>query len=334
MKLVLSLATGALLFATGALCAGVQPTNTVASKPIYVPDTSHQNEPLPDGLIVWDALTKSTEATNGQDFARFVFNFTNVAQIIKTAQATNVTTLTNFTSVTNSGFWAKLSGKTVTRVAHFSYATNVVIVTNSITPVPVTILSVHPSCGCTTAELPPVPWTIPSGTNGQIKIAVNLQGKAGMLFKSVNITTDKGRKDLMLRINILPPPPMPEMSEAQRDAGIAAAKIDRQAVFKGDCATCHLKRVEGKYGKQLFDAVCAICHEARNRATMVPDLHNLQVPTNEEFWRTWITAGKAGALMPAFATSQGGPLNDLQIASLAAYLNTINPSHVPPPAMK
>ena len=31
-------------------------------------------------------------------------------------------------------------------------------------------------------------------------------------------------------------------------------------------------------------------------------------------------AGKAGSLMPAFATSQGGPLNDLQIASLAAYL--------------
>ena len=65
---------------------------------------------------------------------------------------------------------------------------------------------------------------------------------------------------------------------------------------------------------------------------MVPDLHNLQVPTGEEFWRTWVTAGKAGSLMPAFATSQGGPLNDLQIASLAAYLNATNPSKVPPPA--
>ena len=51
-----------------------------------------------------------------------------------------------------------------------------------------------------------------------------------------------------------------------------------------------------------------------------------------EFWRTWITAGKAGSLMPAFATSQGGPLNDMQIASLAAYLNAVIPSKVPPPA--
>jgi hypothetical protein len=38
--------------------------------------------------------------------------------------------------------------------------------------------------------------------------------------------------------------------------------------------------------------------------------------------------------MPAFATSQGGPLNDLQIASLAAYLNAIIPPPAPAPAAK
>ncbi len=199
----------------------------------------------------------------------------------------------------------------------------------------VTILNVHPSCGCTTAELPPVPWTIPAGASGEIKLSVNLQGKtemAGTLFKSVDVATEKGSKRLMLRINVLPPPPMPKMTEEQRAAGIAAAKVDRQAMFKGDCASCHLKKIDGKYGQQLYDSVCAVCHEAEHRATMVPDLHNLQVPTNEEFWRTWITLGKPGSLMPAFATSQGGPLNDLQIASLAAYLNAVIPSHTPPPA--
>ena len=267
------------VFAAGIFPAAAQ-SNAVTTAPIFLPDYKHATEPLPDGVLAWDALLKAVDTTNEQDFARFTFSFTNI---------------------TGSN---------------------------------VTVLNVHPSCGCTTAELPPVPWLIPCGATGEIKLSVNLQGKIGTLFKSVNVTTDRGNKNLMLRINILPPPPMPEMTEAQRAAGVAAAKIDRQAVFKGDCANCHLKRIEGKYGQLLFDAICAVCHETKNRATMVPNLANLQVPTNEEFWRAWITAGKAGSLMPAFASSQGGPLNDLQIASLAAYLNAIHPSKVPPPTAK
>lgn len=269
----------AVAFSTlGTFTAAAQPSNAVATAPVFVPDTSHANEPLPDGVLAWDNLIQTVDATNGQAFAKFTFSFTNV------------------------------------------------------TPDNVTILTVHPSCGCTTAEMPPVPWTIPASATGQIKLSVNLAGKAGTLIKSVNISTDKGNKNLMLRINILAPPPQAPMSEEQRAKGLAAAMIDRQAVFKGECASCHLPNIEGKYGQQLFASVCAICHEAEHRASMVPDLHNLTVPTDAEFWRTWITAGKAGSLMPAFATSQGGPLNDMQIASLAAYLNAAYPSHVPPPA--
>jgi len=270
----------AALSVTGIVSGVAQTSNVVATVPVYVPDTTHQNDPLPAGMLAWDATIKSVDATNSQEFARFTFTFTNIT-------ARNVS-----------------------------------------------VLNVHPSCGCTTAELPPVPWTISPGANGTIKLSVNLAGKAGTLFKTVNFATDKGKIDLLLRINILPPPPPPPMSEAERAVGIAAAKIDRQAIFKGDCASCHLKKVEGKYGQQLFESLCTICHEATPRATMVPDLGNLQVPTNEEFWRAWITAGKAGSLMPAFATSQGGPLTDLQIASLAAYLNAIHPSKAPTPAAK
>lgn len=267
-----SLAAAVLFTMTAAVVVAAETNANVSSKPVYVPDTSHANEPMPDGILAWNSLMETAEATNEQAFARFNFTFTNIT-------AGNVT-----------------------------------------------ILNVHPSCGCTTAELPPVPWLLPAGTNGEIKLKVNLEGKSGTLFKQVAITTDKGIKNLMLRINILPPPPMAEMTEAQRAAGLAAAKADRQAVFKGDCANCHVKKIEGKYGQQLYNAICAICHESPHRASMVPDLHNLPVPTNEEFWRTWITAGKAGSLMPAFATSQGGPLSDLQIASLAAYLNAVCPS--------
>jgi mono/diheme cytochrome c family protein len=198
----------------------------------------------------------------------------------------------------------------------------------------VTILNARPSCGCTTVEMPPVPWSVAAHASGHIKLNVNLSGKVGTLFKSVNVVTDKGSQRLEVCINITAPVVVP-MTEAQRAAGVAAAKVDRQAVFKGDCAVCHLKNVPGKFGQPLFAATCAICHEANPRASMVPDLRHLTdsagqpIPTNEEFWRAWITAGKPDTLMPAFAISQGGPLNDIQIASLAAYLNVAYPSHVP-----
>jgi mono/diheme cytochrome c family protein len=183
-------------------------------------------------------------------------------------------------------------------------------------------------------QLPETPWQVPAGGAGEFTATINLAGKTGKIFKYAIISTDKGSKNLMLSVDILPAPPAPPLSEAERARGMAAAKVDRQAVFKGDCVSCHAKNVEGKYGQELFAQVCAICHEATPRATMVPDLHNLKDPTNQEFWRTWITSGKAGTLMPAFALSQGGPLSDMQIASLAAYLNAIIPPHAAPAGAK
>ncbi len=245
-----------------------------ASRPVFVPDYSRAEQPLPNGVFAWDALTKAADAVQGQDFARFAFSFTNIS-------SDNVT-----------------------------------------------ILNVKPGCGCTAAELPPVPWTITPNTSGTIKLNVNLANKFGTLFKTATVSTDKGNKVLMLRINILPLAPV-KMTDAQLADGIAKAKVDRQAVFRGDCASCHAKNIENKYGPQLYDSVCGVCHEAEHRATMVPDLNNLKVPTNRDFWRTWITFGKPGSLMPAFATSEGGPLTDMQIASLAAYQNSTKPSKVP-----
>jgi mono/diheme cytochrome c family protein len=249
----------------------------VATAPVYVPDTTHAGDPLPEGVIGWDAISKAVDAAADQDFARFTFNFTNLTQ-----------------------------GN-------------------------LTILAVKPGCGCTTAELPPTPWTLPTGGSGAIKLNVNLAGKFGTVFKSAKVTTDKGQKDLMLRINIAAPVAV-KLTDEQRMEGMAKAKVDRQAVFKGDCASCHSKNLAGKYGQQLFQAASGICHEAEHRATMVPDLTKLTVPTSVDFWRTWITYGKPGSLMPAFSSAQGGPLTDIQIASLAQYLNVTHPSHVTPTA--
>jgi mono/diheme cytochrome c family protein len=189
----------------------------------------------------------------------------------------------------------------------------------------VAILDVHASCSCTTAQLPSLPWIISPGSNGQFGVTVNLGGRMGTLFKPATVKTDKGSQTLMLKITILPAV-IPTQSEADRAKSLELAKTDRQMIFRGDCAVCHVKPGEGKYGKPLYDAVCAVCHESQKRASMVPDLHNLKTPTNVDFWQTWIAHGKAGSLMPAFSTTDGGPLSDMQIAALAQYLAATFPS--------
>lgn len=262
----LLLAGGQLLSADG---NATNPMATTAA--VFVPDTSHQNDPLPDGVLNWNGLTQEATVAADAANAKFTFSFTNV------------------------------------------------------TPDTVAILDVHPSCGCTTAQLPPLPWLIPAGTNGQFGLTVNVTGKTGMLFKTVNVRTDKGYKQLILKINILPQV-MPTQTDAERAQAMILAQADRQSVFRGDCATCHVKPGDAKYGLTLYVAICGICHDAKDRASMVPDLRTIKTATNVDFWQTWIAHGKAGSLMPAFSTSDGGPLSDMQIMSLAQYLAATIPS--------
>ena len=60
---------------------------------------------------------------------------------------------------------------------------------------------------------------------------------------------------------------------------------------------------------------------------MVPDLHNLNHPTDAEHWRKWIAYGRPGSMMPAFAQSEGGPLTHQQINVLVDYMVKVYPNH-------
>jgi len=190
----------------------------------------------------------------------------------------------------------------------------------------VVISNVHPGCGCTTAQLPPLPWTIAAGTNGRIGVSINLAGKSGILYKNLTVTTDKGVTMLKFRVNIQPMV-LPKMTAADRTNNLKMALGDRQAVFKGDCVVCHVKQGANKYFQGLYDADCAICHEGPSRASMVPNLHTLAETTSPDFWRNWITHGKPGTLMPAFAKTDGGPLDEMQISTLVRYLSSAIPAH-------
>jgi hypothetical protein len=111
-----------------------------------------------------------------------------------------------------------------------------------------------------------------------------------------------------------------------RNRNIELAKADRQAVFKSECAECHVKPAIGKLGKDLYAGACAVCHDTEHRATMVPDLHVFKHPETREYWGQIIADGKLNSLMPAFAFKNGGILNEQQITSLVDYMMTGYPN--------
>lgn len=204
----------------------------------------------------------------------------------------------------------------------------------NISTAPITIMAVKPSCGCTTPRVPPMPWVLAPNEHGDFGAAMDLRGKSGIVQKAVTVETDKGFKVFMIKV-VMPALPAANamgVMGADRTRNLAIAAADRQAVFRGDCAKCHAEPTVGKLGGSLAQAACGICHEAEHRNQMVPDLKNLPHPTDRAFWVQWAKHGKPGSLMPAFAKSEGGPLSDEQIESLADALMTMYPSRAVVPA--
>ena len=200
------------------------------------------------------------------------------------------------------------------------------------------INSVRTSCGCTVAKLPSQPWHIAPGEGGPIEVTLSLAGKSGLITKGVTVDTSVGIKQLIVKANLpagsapgsLPVQASGTMGDTERLKNMQQALADRQVVFKNaDCAKCHADPAKGKTdGRILYAAVCATCHNSHLRAAAVPELRTLPHPTNADYWRQWITHGRAGSMMPAFAESEGGPLNEQQISALVDFMVKAFPSRV------
>jgi mono/diheme cytochrome c family protein len=205
----------------------------------------------------------------------------------------------------------------------------------NVSPAEVLINSVRTSCGCTVAKLPSQPWHIPSGSNGPIEVTVNLAGKSGMIAKGVTVDTSVGIKQLTVKCNIpvnapgaLPVQQSGTMGDADRLKNMQLAMADRQVVFRNqECAKCHAEPARNKTdGRILYAGVCATCHNSQHRAAQVTDLRLIKHPTDADYWRQWIAHGRPGSMMPAYAESEGGPLNEQQISALVDFMVKAFPS--------
>ncbi|MDC0065498.1 DUF1573 domain-containing protein [Verrucomicrobia bacterium] len=182
------------------------------------------------------------------------------------------------------------------------------------------------SCGCTVARLPNLPWIITAGQKGGIPVTMDIRGKSGVITKAITIVTDKGIIPLKARVTIgNTSKTLTKRSKEERAANLRAAAQNRQAIFQGKCADCHVKPTVGKQGKQLYATACGICHESKNRAPFVPDLRPLVNGKDKQYWQQWTTQSKPNTLMPAFAKEHGGSLDEKQIKTLVAYLVRIFP---------
>jgi mono/diheme cytochrome c family protein len=251
--------------------------------PNVLPPRPATSVTLPTNVFVWDAETKTVEVKEGETMAKFTFYFTNVSSS------------------------------------------------------EVSITALRPSCGCTAAKLPETPWKIAAGQSGPVSAEMNVQGSYGMKTKGLTVETSAGNKFLTLTAKLPPQPTTPavasagatpgmsmQRSEAERSRNLQSALSDRQAPLKGDCAKCHVEPTAGKYGRDLYVAACGICHNAERRAEMVVDLQERvrtnSVPFPAEYWNMFVTMGKPGTLMPAFAKEHGGFMTREQVSSLVDYL--------------
>ena len=190
----------------------------------------------------------------------------------------------------------------------------------------VTIREVYTSCGCTVVELPRRPWILAPGAKESMEAVVDIAGKEGRLTKTIEVDSTEGLQTLIVNVNL----PAPTDESRERNRTLAAA--NRQAVFRGECASCHVVPIGAKMGGELFQAACAICHVSSHRASMVPDLLVARERRDGAYWRKWITEGRDQSLMPAFAQAQGGPLTAKQIDSLVEFVLKQLPTE--PPAKK
>lgn len=189
----------------------------------------------------------------------------------------------------------------------------------NVTSETVTITGLHTSCGCTAGKLPSTPWILAPGDSGSVDLTMDMTGKFGKVTKTATISSSAG--PFILTVTSSAPPPDPSvMRTGDRMRNLQTAAADRQAVFRNDCATCHVHPATGKVGKVLFDAACGVCHDAEHRASMVPTLRDPKRATDANYWTKWISEGREGSLMPAFALNRGGILTEEQITSLVTYL--------------
>jgi len=143
------------------------------------------------------------------------------------------------------------------------------------------------------------------GEKGKIKMSVDIRGKFGSIYKTVQVQTNDPQRPqttLALKMNV---------KDLIHMKDYAAAEI-----FGDACKSCHVERGKGRQGQDLYVADCMMCHSEGKSAS---PLSEMRTKPREELEKA-IRHGVEKTAMPGWDSKFGGPLREEEIRGLIDYV--------------
>lgn len=170
-------------------------------------------------------------------------------------------------------------------------------------------------CGCTATKFKGA--LLNPGSSVKLEIMVDTTMKQGSVTKDMVVYSDDPVRPIA-RLYIV--------MDVKNAHGKMSLK-DRTKIFTAEtCKRCHVDEGVGQFGKELFEADCAMCHRKQESGILSgPLIESVDYSDRmmSDHAREIITHGSpTNPSMPGFLVTAGGPLAQEQIDSLVAYLKT------------
>jgi hypothetical protein len=179
---------------------------------------------------------------------------------------------------------------------------------------PLQITKAKSECGCTATDFKGC--LLKPGSSTPLNIIVDTTLKQGPVTKDMVVYSDDPERPIA-RLFI---------SMDVKNAHGKMTMAERTKIFTAErCKTCHVDQGVGQFGKELFEADCAMCHRRQESGILSgpPIETTARAMANAKYAahvRTVISEGSKSSSMPGFLVDNGGPLTAEQIDSLVTYL--------------
>ena len=177
-----------------------------------------------------------------------------------------------------------------------------------------TLYEAYSTCGCTVPKL--AKNELKPGETTNLDVAVDTAMKQDKVTKTVFVSSDDPTRPVL---------PI-DLSMDVENVHTGMSDLTGTKIFTDQhCSSCHVDQGVGLYGKDLFEADCAMCHGIAAKGAVGPALRG---PYSNKVFAAHIKdvishGSKTHRSMPGFLGDNGGPLSEKQIESIVKYLSSL-----------